>query len=72
MERLDWDYPKEPAVSAYPRSATIGARIRITPGVHVPAGVLRNFARTPGPGDAFTAGNSSTAFDPAVSFTRRF
>jgi hypothetical protein len=72
VERLDWDYPKEPEFSAYPRRATIGARIRITPEVHVQAGALRNFARTPGPGDAFSAVIPSTAFDFAVSFGRRF
>jgi hypothetical protein len=72
VERLDWDYPKKPELSAYPRRATVGARIRIMPEVHVQAGVLRNFARTPGPGDAFSAVTPSTAFDLQVSFARRF
>jgi hypothetical protein len=72
VERLDWDYPKEPAASSYPRRATIGARIRITPHVHVQPGILRNFARTPGPGDAFSAVAPSTEFDVSVSFARRF
>jgi len=72
VERLDWDFPKEPRFSAHPRRATIGARIRVTPDVHVQAGVLRNFARTPGPGDTFSAVIPSTAFDLAVSVARRF
>ena len=72
VERLDWDYPEAPEFSSYPRRATIGARIRITPDVHVQVGVLRNFARTPGPDDAYSAVIPSTAFDLAVSFTHRF
>jgi hypothetical protein len=59
-------------LTPYPRRATIGARIRITPDVHVQAGVLRNFARTPGPDDAFSAVIPSTAFDLAVSVAHRF
>ena len=72
LEHLDWDLPADPQFSAYPRRLTVASRVRILPEVHVQAGVLRNFSRTPGPDDLFERVRPTTTFDVAVTFSRRF
>ena len=72
LEHLDWDLPSGPQYSAYPRRLTVASRVRILPEVHVQAGVLRSFARTPGPNDRFERVRPTTTLDVAVTFSRRF
>jgi hypothetical protein len=72
VEHLDWDLPPAPQFSAYPRRLTVASRVRLIPEIHVQAGVLRDFSRTPGPTDLFERVRPTTALDVAVTFSRRF
>ncbi len=72
LERLDWNYPEVPAAAQHQRRVSAGARVRIFPDIHLEAGVVRSFYRTPGPGDLFAFVSPSTAFDLAVTFSHRF
>jgi hypothetical protein len=70
LEHLDWDSASFPEISEYPRRLTAGARLRLSPHVHVHANLLRSWARQPL--DPYDAERPTTTFDLALSFSHRF
>jgi hypothetical protein len=72
VERLNWHLPPAPQFDAFPRRLTAGALVRVSSDIQVQANVLHGFARAPHAGDLFAAVSPSTAFDLAVTYSRRF